>query len=187
MLSLEGRVAQRPEDRVVVDERITALPEVMRGARPAVVGGIGGQARMHGGQFDVPQAGKQEAPALEHRVSIAAFPHRARAAMPAVEGADIAATEALHHAPEGVGHLRRRQQEHLVVDERVAMQGDLVACGRLPKRGQEPLAIGVVQRERLAIVRPMNDQMRVPRDTQARQPGHSGDLIPDSGPINAGR
>ena len=51
----------------------------------------------------------------------------------------------LHHAAQGVGRRRRGQQQHLVVDERVAVQGDLVGSGRIAKRVQVALAVGVVE------------------------------------------
>jgi len=172
---------------VIADHRIAAQPQMMRGAAPPIVGRIDDQARAHGCEFHMPKARYKEAITFDQRIPVAALPHRARAAMAPVEGPDISAAEGLHHAAQGMGRGGCRQQQHLVVDERVPMQGDLMGSSRIPKRAEVSLAIGVVECERLPEVGSMNDQVRMPGDAETRQPGHADDSRLDSGPINAGR
>ena len=165
-LAIEGRVAKRPEQRVVGEQRIGALPQVVARAGPAVSGRIDSDSRTYRVQLDVAHARQQPAVGLDQAGAEAAFPQRAAALVALVEPPHVIAPQRLHHAAQPLGHRGRGQQVHVIVHQYIGVQRDLRRHRRLAQEAEVALAIRVVAKQRGAVVAALEQVVRVAGDGQ---------------------
>lgn len=141
-------------------------------ARPSVVAGLGHHAGPRGIEFDIAIAGEQVSIAVDQCGLEPAFPKRAGAPIASVEGADVTASDGLHHARRTTRCIRCEQQVDVVGHQYIGMQGAAVLVRGFAQFLPVAQVVGGIGEAGLPVVAPLHDVLWNAGEVESGQACH---------------
>jgi len=183
-LPLKRRVAECPIVRMLGDQRIGTLPEVMPQAGPLrfIACRVTLECR-----FNQAQALTDAKARLDDGRTKAAVPRRSASPMALVECAHIATTHGLHQVRQAGLRGWGDQQPYFVVQQCVGMDDHIGIECRLPQASEVEVTINCSNEHRLTALTAMNDQVGLPGKDDTAKSGHENTLQEDSKPDSHSR